>query len=308
MSCVGESHIEPNHGSVQEIQMSAAIPASGPAVVPDVSSKQPVAKKSKSKPKDKAQRDTRPTKLLPTERITVDRQLAILRAYAAASSHGSKAVTLDEVAGVVGMATTTISLANPFLCSINLISKSDAGFIPSGEVVSFLRAHEWNPDTSSHKLSPIIEHSWFFDAIKPRLSYNPTDEEAIIKLLAETTAAGPDYKKNLQMLIEFTIAAGLVQRDGNQLRLANPSTPAPDAPPRAEGTTKMETPLEPQLKNRVITTAFAKTAEGAVHFNVSVRVDMDEFAGWQPERITAFFAGIAKVLAAKANIETESDS
>jgi hypothetical protein len=32
---------------------------------------------------------------------------------------------------------------------------------------------------------------------------------------------------------------------------------------------------------------------------------MAEFAGWKPERITAFFNGIAEVLKAKANVEKE---
>ena len=32
-----------------------------------------------------------------------------------------------------------------------------------------------------------------------------------------------------------------------------------------------------------------------VQFDVSVRVDMKEFAGWKPDRIAAFFSGIAQV-------------
>ena len=42
---------------------------------------------------------------------------------------------------------------------------------------------------------------------------------------------------------------------------------------------------------------------GTVNFNVSVRVEMTEFATWKPERIAAFFNGMAQVLAAKANVE-----
>ena len=33
---------------------------------------------------------------------------------------------------------------------------------------------------------------------------------------------------------------------------------------------------------------------------------MAEFAGWQPERISAFFSGVAQVLAAKGNVEKEA--
>ena len=44
-------------------------------------------------------------------------------------------------------------------------------------------------------------------------------------------------------------------------------------------------------------------AEGAMRFNVSFTVDMAEMANWRADRIAAFFAGIAQVLAAKAEVE-----
>ena len=45
-----------------------------------------------------------------------------------------------------------------------------------------------------------------------------------------------------------------------------------------------------------------------MQFNVSVKVNMQEFAGWQAERVTAFFNGIAQVLAAKGALEKEASS
>ncbi len=49
----------------------------------------------------------------------------------------------------------------------------------------------------------------------------------------------------------------------------------------------------------------APEPEGFVRVAVSIRVDMAEFSGWKLERIAAFFAGIAQVLAAKGNVEAE---
>jgi hypothetical protein len=42
---------------------------------------------------------------------------------------------------------------------------------------------------------------------------------------------------------------------------------------------------------------------GSVQFNISVKVDMTEFANWPPDLVTAFFGGIAQVLSAKAAVE-----
>ena len=48
---------------------------------------------------------------------------------------------------------------------------------------------------------------------------------------------------------------------------------------------------------------FHQQPEGLVQFAVSVRVDMSELSTWSPDRIAAFFGGIAQVLAAKGKVE-----
>ncbi len=277
-----------------------------PAIVSEI----PTEKKTKkSQPKHKPRREVKLTKILPTDRIGFDKQLDILRAYAACSAQGTKSVTLDELAGVMKMAPTTVTMANPFLSSVGFIIRTDSGYMPSPDVLSFLRAYEWNRDTAAFKLAPIVENAWFYTAIKSKLEFEPMEEEAVMSALAESATAGPEYKKGLKTLIEYILAAGLVQRDGSQLRLVRQTaTPAAGdaSPPRAD-ISKAGT-VDAENKNRIVSTAFSKTAEGAVHFNVSVRVEMAEFAGWQPERISAFFSGIAEVLKAKTGIETEVGS
>jgi len=34
---------------------------------------------------------------------------------------------------------------------------------------------------------------------------------------------------------------------------------------------------------------------GAIEFNIAVRVTMDESSDWRPDRIAAFFGGVAQV-------------
>jgi hypothetical protein len=55
-----------------------------------------------------------------------------------------------------------------------------------------------------------------------------------------------------------------------------------------------------------VSTAFVQPTEGVVQFHVSVKVDMNEFASWRPDRITAFFGGIAAVLRAKGKVEEDA--
>jgi len=277
----------------------------GPAVVSEL----PSEKKGRKPPKRKARREVKLTKILPTDRIGFDKQLDILRAYAACSAQGSKSVTLEELAGVMKMAPTTVTMANPFLSSIGFIVRTDSGYMPSSEVLGFLRAYEWNRDTAAFKLAPIVENAWFYTAIKSQLEFGSIEEETVITTLGDSATAGPEYKKALKTLIEYMLAAGLVQRDGGQLRIVRQAAipAAGDASPPKVESPKAGVP-DPETKNRIVNTSFSKTAEGAVHFNVSVRVEMAEFAGWQSDRISAFFSGIAEVLKAKTGIETEVGS
>src|SRR5579864_4146250 len=146
---------------------------------------------------------SRPTRTLPTERINVSKQLDILRAYAAASANATRPATINEVAEIVKMAPTTVSIANAFLSSVALLQRTDSGsYIPSAEVINFLRAYEWNPETASHKLAQPLRDSWFGQALVPRITYGPIEEDAAISVLAEAAAAGPDYRKNLAAIIE----------------------------------------------------------------------------------------------------------
>lgn len=257
-----------------------------------------IAKKPPPKPAR-----TRPSKQLPTDRIGFAKQLDLLRAYAAASGPTNRAVSLNDVAGIANMAASTISLASPFFTDVGLIQRTDAGFLPSAEVINFSRAYEWNPDTASHKLAPLFSQGWFATALIPKVTFSSISDAEAIERLAEAATAGPDYEGQLSTIIDYLAAAGLVLREAGQVRKAgNPATTErPSVPSATSGATDKDPPKP------TITTSFSQQPlEGAVQFHVSVKVSMGEFATWQADRIQAFFQGIAEVLKAKGAVEQEA--
>lgn len=256
-----------------------------------------VETESQAIPTSKASKKTKPVKALPTERINFTKQLHLLRAHAAVSGPNGKIVTNKEAADIVEMSETTTSLANSFFVEVGLIQRADGGFLPSQEVISFARAYEWNPETASHKLQPVISRSWFAEALKAKLSFRSITEENAIADLADASAAGPEYKQQLRLLLDYMEAAGIIERDGGLIKILR-GTPNPIV-----HTDKQAAAPEVKETKGSVSTAFAQPTEGVVQFHVSVKVDMKEFAGWDPQRITAFFGGIAQVLAAKGAIE-----
>lgn len=245
---------------------------------------------------------TRPTKILPTDRINIQKQLELLRAWAAASSPPGKSVSNGEVAEMVKMQASTVSLANPFFNSIGLLIKSEGGYLPSADVAAYHRATEYS-DSPSHKLAPTIRDSWFGVALLPKLSFRPLSEGEALAVLHDTATASNDYRPQIKMLLEYLIAAGVAQREGDFIKSAKPvfefgpsGNPPPEQPRSAE-------PENTTPTKQNVATAYAATPEGGISFHISVKVNMEQFATWKPERITAFFAGIAQMLAAKAKIE-----
>lgn len=252
--------------------------------------------------------ESRPNKFLPTNRITFPRQLDLLRAWAAVSGPSGRPVSNKEVADVVGMKPKTTSLANAFFVQTGFLKKTDAGFTPAQEVLSFSRAHEWNPKTSSEKLGSLVMGSWFAKALRPRLGYGSISKKEALQTLAEACHAGPRFESRLVFLLDYLEAAGLASRKGDQLSAAKSANGDPPESPVVEVAAPEEKP-EPASERAPLTTSFTQsTKEGTVQFHVGVKVDMTEFKGWSADRITAFFGGIAQVLAAKSGIEEEASS
>jgi len=174
-------------------------------------------------------------------------------------------------------------------------------------VLAYGKAFSWNPDTAGQKLAPLLRRTWFSDVLLPRLQLGPMDEKAAIEELAVACGAGPKYEGQLKMVLTYMSIAGLIRRDGDTLRAADLGV-EPDRPagPIENGNVPTKETPPPTTRPATVSTSFAHVPEGVLRFNVEVNVDMKEFATWRPDRIAAFWAGIAQVLAAKAAVEEKA--
>lgn len=266
----------------------------------------PASNTTDKKPKVK------PSKVLPTVRISFPKQLELLRAYAAASGTDQKPVTVDEAGELAKMVGSTVTLANPFFLDVGLIKKSDIKggawkFIPAQEVFDFVRAYEWDKTTAAQKLAPTMQRTWFVEALMPKLSMSPISEDEAISVLADKATAAPEYKGGLKLLLDFIAAAGVVARENNQVRLLKVDGPTLPAPAPNTGSIKPEEMSEEKSEQVTrLATGFAQPKPGALNFHVDVSVDLAEMGTWSPERISMFFQGVAMVLTAKGKLEQDA--
>lgn len=263
------------------------------------------------KPRDRSKSPTRdkPTRPLPSSRIAFEKQLDILRGYAAGSGPGNNPVSSSDVADIVKVAESSFYLVNPFFCDIGLLQRVEqAGqaskYLPCADVCTFAKAYEWNRETAAYKLAPVIRASWFADALLRKLSFGALEENEAIETLAEKASAGPDYKPQLRLLLNYLESTGLIMRENGVIKMIQSSSVSPTAK-EPDQTTQLES-KEASTVRSAISTAFVQPTQGVVNFHVDVKINMDELASWSPTRISAFFSGIAQVLAAKGQIEREA--
>jgi hypothetical protein len=241
---------------------------------------------------------------LPSDRITFARQLDVLRGFAVAAADNGGSASANQVGPLISMSHHTIALLIAFFTEIGLLGRVGSGrYAPAAAVTEYSRALQWTPETAAHRLAPIIGSSWFGKMISTRISVNPRNVDEIMTDLAGEAAASVEHRPQIELLVEYAIAAGIATRDGGLLRQGTPLTPRHEAEPVA---TPAATGTAPVAERTGVDTSFSRNdATGGVSFDVSVRVQMSDFAGWRPERISAFFGGIAAVLAAKGAMEKE---
>lgn len=247
---------------------------------------------------------------LPTDRIAFGKMLDILRAYGVSSAGGTRAVHYSTVANFINMSANTVSLMNTFMVDNGLVEKSGNDFIPNRALIDFAQAYSWQPETAAKKLAPAFKKTWFGTHMLARLQFRSMSTEDAIHDLAGLIGATPDMRAQVETLINLLVVSGLVRQEGGSLYLGNDIDAGAEAqPPRADKQPEPEPVQDRQgdtprsaATSRSVATSFSSAA-GRVQLHVNIDVSMEEMGGWTPDRITAFFAGLAQVLAAKKGAE-----
>lgn len=250
----------------------------------------------------------RPTKPLPTDRVGLAKQFELLRGFAAITSQGKSVVGNGEAADLIKIHPNTSVLAMPFFLDVGFLKREGTGYVVAPDVMSYVKAVMWNADTAAYKLAPLLSKTWFADALLPKLRMGkPISEREAIELLAAASGAGPRYEGQLKSILNYLVQSGLVKKDGDSYRDGALQVPE-ETPTRSEQVAPDEETRNSPIRDRgsSLSTAFSQAPEGVLRFNVDVSVDLKDFATWQPDRIAAFWSGIAQVLAAKANVEQEA--
>lgn len=156
---------------------------------------------------------------LPTDRVTFAKQLDILRAAVVASGAERKAISNDDVAKIANIHFSSISNCNPFFQDAGLFTRHKLLNIPCDEAFAYAERYEWDADKAAQKLAPALRKSWFCSTLIPKLTFRPLPIEEAISFLAEESGATKGHKDQLNIIIDYMKAAGIVTVDGGKISL-----------------------------------------------------------------------------------------
>lgn len=97
------------------------------------------------------------TQVIPTNRLTLPKQIDIIRAYGSAYDQGGGPVGIEDITKLVGMAPATVSQTNAFLTETGVVRKDGRRFVPAPEVQAMNRLYDVSREKALAKLGPLFE-------------------------------------------------------------------------------------------------------------------------------------------------------
>jgi hypothetical protein len=162
-----------------------------------------------------------PTQVLPTDRISAEKQIRILAAFATSYAAEGQPVTNERAGKAVDMSGQTVVTTNAFFIAIGFLERVGPGqFKPTEPVMAFQRAYAWNPASAPNKLAPSFKDQWFGKTLISYLQLRrKLPKSEAIAYLAESCNALPKFNDQLRTLLDLMKEVGIIQFDGDYLEL-----------------------------------------------------------------------------------------
>jgi hypothetical protein len=256
----------------------------------------------------------RATKALPTDRMKMDRQIAVLGALGRLSGPRKDAVNGDQLSRAVGgIVASTVILSNRFFADAGWVVPSGRGlYAATDELVEYTRRLATGTrEYASEVLRAPARRSWFWEILEPYLADGgrlPLNEAAI--LLMREAGAMDHHMTMIQNLVAWLEYVGLIAVQDNYIVGAGVSdgvgTPSAGLPAEPRRSAEPQRPAGPEP-----TVGPEAGGEGPIvqdeelppatllGFNLDVYLTVDDLARLTPEQIKAFFEAVGALAALK---------
>jgi hypothetical protein len=265
-------------------------------------------------PTGRQQPRQRATKALPTDRMKMDRQIAVLGALGRLSGPRKDPVSGDQLSRAISsVVAATVILSNRFFADAGWIVPSGRGlYAATDELLEYTRRlATGTPEYACEVLRAPAQRSWFWEILEPYLANGgrlPANEAAI--LLMREAGAMDHHMAMIQNLIAWLEYIGLVTVQDNYIVAAGggdgagtssaglPAEPQRSAEPQHPADPEPEATREAGGGERIVQDG-ELAPPTLIAFGLDVRLTVDDLARLTPEQIKAFFEAVGALAAVR---------
>lgn len=156
--------------------------------------------------------------IFPNERISLEKELEIIKGLVVFSDKGSFPVNYKEIK--TGTYHAEISRELTFLNSIGLAQSEKRGeYLPTEICIDFINRFEWDQEDAKNYLNQLFLETWFGKLTKNYLTVKKiVEKEEIFKELGKNAKADREKdKKKIYRLIEWMLWVNLIEEEDNKI-------------------------------------------------------------------------------------------
>jgi len=171
-------------------------------------------------------KETQAAKELPFEKVGIEKQIEMLKAFAALREKKERS-TYKDVGPTIDLHPTLVSSCIRFWKSIGLLEVQDGGYRASNALLEFAKKSEWGAEDEAWSIMRgHLKESWFVEhlAVAFRIKKSLTEDELVNSLGSASGVTKRDAKimKSLRILVELLVLSRIVMKDQTGSYTFNP--------------------------------------------------------------------------------------
>jgi hypothetical protein len=157
---------------------------------------------------------------LPTDRLSFEKQLEVLRAIAQMSGNGRRPVTAEDLSAAIGLKGNTGGLSNKFFRDSGWVEAAGRGMYAASEPLLEYHRH-LNVDSQDvvgarRYLAAAAQGSWYWESLEPMLDEGGARQTMVLHALSKAAGAY-DHTQQLLLILTWLEWLGLLRREGDAL-------------------------------------------------------------------------------------------
>ena len=160
-----------------------------------------------------------PTQILPSLKLSLEKQIKILKAFATYYSKYSKGATYKEISGPTGFNASNVSGSLKFWKSVDILLQNGSTYEPAQVLIDFNNKIQWNNNEAWEIFKLTLADQWFVTQTKLKFELNSEiNLDDLIKSLGEKANVPNDKNniKSLKYIVDLLELCNIITKQENE--------------------------------------------------------------------------------------------